>query len=114
MKKLFPLPSPTSHFPRKCRGSVELTEPEAAASEAAGNSTREMSERLKLWRWPSLKTITITAEPLLEAGGVPAKLAGTARQSIVVRTVATAIFRMGFSLADLYATAIRDGDSGPR
>src|ERR1035438_4242149 len=110
MKKLFPVPSPTSHFPRKCRGYVELTGPVAAAASAVTeNSTREISERLKVCRWPSLKTITMVAGPALGAGGVAAKPLGTARQSNAAKPATLTNFRMGISFGLGDAAAIESG-----
>src|ERR1039458_4313108 len=107
MKKLLPFPSPTSHFPRKCRGYVELTGPAAvAASAVAENSTREISERLKVCRWPSLKTMTMVAWPALGAGGAAAKPLGTTRQSNAAKPATLTNFRMGFSFAIGGATQV--------
>src|SRR5271157_660411 len=114
MKKLLPAPSPTSHFPRKRPrdGNRALAVPVSSdAAVAAGNSTRSISERLKLCRWPSLKTITIVPEPLLGGGGVLAKPIETARQSIVAKPATLTNLRMGFSFAITGATAI---DAPPR
>src|SRR5580692_3503569 len=99
MKKFLSLPSPTSHFPSMCLGNAEPVDPApATASAAPGNSTREISERLKLCRWPSLKMITMVAGPPLDAEGAPAKPLGTARQSNVARPATLTNLRIGLSL----------------
>src|ERR1035437_1243060 len=113
MMKVFPAPSPTSHLPRKrprggASGFAGLVS--SATDAAAGNSTRTMSDRLKLCRWPSLKTITMLPEPFFAAGAAVAIAPENASRSIVDKPAATIFLCTGFS----FFVQRRDGDFQPR